>query len=319
MPVSLIPYLYNICRLYRVQELDVIKILLALAFFIHASRSDWKTRRVNDVVWIALGSIAFIVLIIELMIRDATLLESTLLLPLAFIFYDIFWDREHGWRTRTGALALFLYTLSFVWVILVVASSPISSYGLYVPPNMVALVMIFVLIIMFELFYILDVIKGGADAKAIICLAILFPWYPEIADSLPLISPSIESMRTYFPFALSALFVAALMSLFIPLYFLFKNISAGNKISLRSFVGFTIPIAEVDKRFVWLMEWVEGGKLEFSARKFRSSETLSADLAALQALGLKEVWVTFKIPFIIPMTVAVLFVLIIGNPLFALY
>lgn len=302
------------------QGLDVIKVLLALGFFIYASRSDWKTRRVDDIVWVVLGSIAFVILVIELTFRPATLLTGTLLLPLAFVFYDIFWDRQHGWRTRTGALAMFLYVLSFVWVIIVLlVETANSSYGFVIPPTTAALVTVFALVILFELFYMFDVIKGGADAKAIICLAILFPWYPEITGSLPIITPGSEAMLTLFPFALSVLFVAALISLLIPLYFLFKNISAGNRISLRSFVGFTIPITEVERRFVWLMEWVEGGKIKFSARRFRSSDTLSADLAALQALGLKEVWVTFKIPFIIPMTIAILFVLIIGNPLFALY
>jgi len=303
-----------------VQEIDVIKVLVALAFFIYASRSDWKTRRVNDIVWIALGSIAFIALLVELVIRNASLLDISLLLPLAFIFYDIFWDREHGWRTKEGAIAMILYALSFFWLIFVVMSAP--AYAVEEPyqlPLTVSLVMIFVLMVLFELFYMFDVIKGGADAKAIICTAVLFPWYPEIVSSLPIIRPTVDIASTFFPFALSVLFVAALISLLMPFYFLFENISAGNKISLRSFFGLKIPISDVEKRFVWLMEWVEGGKLMFSARKPRPSESLSADLAALQALGLKEVWVSYKIPFIIPMTMAILFVLIVGNPLFALY
>lgn len=302
------------------QGLDILKILLAMAFFIYASRSDWKTRRVSDIVWIALGTIAFLILIIELIVREANPIEWSLLLPLAFIFYDIFWDREHGWRTKTGAVAMLLYALSFIWVIIVLTSSQlITSYGAYYRPLTITLLMIIALVILFELFYMFDVIKGGADAKAVICLAILFPWYPEIADSLPLISPSLEAVVTFFPFALSVLFIAALTSLFIPLYFLFKNISAGRKISARSLAGFQLPISEVEKRFVWLIEGVEDGKLRFSARKPRPSENLKADLAALQALGLKEVWVTFKIPFIIPMAIAIVFVAVVGNPLLLFY
>ena len=302
------------------QEIDLIKVLVAIAFFLYASLSDWKTRRVKDLVWIILGSIAFVMLLIELVMRNASLLEISLLLPLAFMFYDIFWDREHGWRTMEGALAIALYALSFSWLVFVVMNAPAYPVGEpYGFPPIVSLVMIFALVVLFELFYMFDVIKGGADAKAVICLAILFPWYPELTGSLPVIRPVAEAVLTFFPFALSVLFVAALMSLLTPLYFLFKNMSAGNRLSLRSLMGFQIPIAEVEKRFVWLMEWVEGGKLKFSARKPRPSESLSADLAALQALGLKEVWVTYKIPFMIPMTISILFVIVVGNPLFALY
>lgn len=314
------------------QELDIMKISIALAIFIYASHSDWKTRRVKDVVWIALGTISLILLMIELIIRTRNdvylLLNLSLLFPTGFIFYDIFLDPKRMQRRALTILRVALYILSFFlvsfYIISHIGTAVGSGYGKeinYFQLNPVALplIMILAMIILFEIFYMFDVIKGGADAKAAICLAILFPWYPQLADSLPLITPDVESVLAFFPFALSVLFVAALLSLFIPLYFLFKNISAGNKISVKSLIGFSLPIHEVEKQFVWLIEWVEDGKLKFNARKPRSSETLKADLAALQALGLKEVWVTFKIPFIIPMTIAVVFVSIIGNPLFALY
>jgi len=295
----------------------LLRVILAFAFFIYASISDWKTRRVKDPTWIFLGTVAFVIFILDLSSRDAPLESYLLLVPLAFTFYDIFWDKEkESFKIpRFVGYLLYAITYGFAAYVIVMIVQGTAFWTEDVSGPFIALLMI----VFFILLYLFDIIKGGADAKAVICLAILFPWYPVVSSGIPIIEPLFGDALNYFPFALSVLFVAALISIFIPIYFLIKNISNGNKISTRSFVGFTIPMNEVEKHFVWLIEWVEEGKTRFSARKPRSSETLSADLAALQALGIKDAWVTYKIPFIIPLTIGILFVLIIGNPLFLLY
>jgi preflagellin peptidase FlaK len=300
-----------------VQEIDLARIAIALIFFVFASISDWRTRKVGNITWIVLGAIAFGLFELDLLNRNAPLISQSLLLPTLFLFVDIFWDRKKEIKTLSGTVGVILYILSFSWVAYVAYSVLIGTtvWNPEISGPMVA----FAMVVVFELFYMLDVIKGGADAKAVICLAVLFPWYPVIVDGFPLIKPTFEAVPDFFPFALSVLFVGALISLVMPLYFLARNIKSGNKIGGRSFLGFTLPINNVEGQFVWLIEWVEDGQLRFSARKMRDSANIKEDLAALRTMGKEEVWVTYKIPFIIPLTVGMVVVLVIGNPLFLLY
>jgi preflagellin peptidase FlaK len=298
-----------------VQEIDLARVAAVLIFFVFASISDWRTRKVGNITWIILGAIAFGLFWLDL--RNAPLISQSLLLPTLFLFIDIFWDRKKEIKTLTGSVGAILYVLSFSWVAYVAYSvlSGATEWNEDISGPMVA----FAMVVVFELFYMLDVIKGGADAKAVICLAVLFPWYPDVVNGLPLINPTYAAIPDFFTFALSVLFVGALISLVTPFYFLARNIRSGKKISGRSFLGFTLPINKVEGQFVWLIEWVEDGRLRFSARKMRDSANIREDLAALRAMGKDEVWVTYKIPFIIPLAVGVAVVLVLGNPLFLLY
>jgi len=294
----------------------LLRVAIALSFFIYASASDWRTRRVKNIVWMILGVIAFATLWVDMLATGAPLITQSILLPLAFLFADVFWDRERELGKPAGMLAIALYALSFLWIayigytVLTGDTQWDDVSGPFVA---------FFAVILFELFYMFDVIKGGADAKAVICLAVLFPLYPDISDIVPIIRPAADAVLTFFPFALSVLFMGALASCAVPLYILAKNIRGGRKMGLRSLLGFPLPIDEVEKHFVWLIEWVEDGKVKFSYRKQRNSDMLKADLAALREMGLNEAWVTYKIPFIIPLTVGLLMVILVGNLLFLVY
>lgn len=258
-----------------------------------------------------------IILWANLLEKNASVVNQLILLPIAFLFYDIFWDRDSETRNAKSMIAIFLYILSFAWIIYI-------GYSIYIGTiewndDIAGPMISFVMIVIFELFYMFDIIKGGADAKAVICLAILFPWYPSIVENLPLIVPNLNDVPTFFTFSLSVLFVAAIISVFMPFYFIIINIRSRNEISGKSFFGFKMSLDEVEKHFVWLIEWVENDRLKYSARKPRDSENLKEDLEALKSFGKKEVWVTYKIPFIIPLTIAIIIMLIIGNPLFLIY
>lgn len=299
------------------EAIDLLRIALVLGFFVYASVSDWRTRKVADATWLLLGTIGLALLLTDLLSREAEVMALSLLPPIAFVFYDIFWDRESGLKSASGMVASIAYVVSFIWMLYILASIVGGSieWSAEVSGSVVA----FFMIILFEIFYMLDVIKGGADAKAAICLAILFPWYPALVSGIPVITPSIEGVDTLFSFPLSVLFIAAVISVLTPIYYIYRNLKSGKSLSGRALLGFKLPLEEVEKHFVWLIEWMDGEKLRFSARKPRESGTLKEDLEALRAAGIEEVWVTYKIPFIIPMTAAIVIVIILGNPLFALY
>jgi len=299
-----------------VQELDLLRVVIAFSFLIYASVSDWRTRRVSNIVWIDLGIMALILFWMEMFQAGAPLISQSILLPIAFLFADVFWERKNGLRSPAGMLSAALYILSFIWIAYI-------GYGVQVGAwtwsDVSAPFVAFFLIIIFEVFYMFDVIKGGADAKALICVAMLFPAYPGLLDAIPMIMPTSDLVLTFFPVALSTLFMGAVVTLVVPIYFLIRNISKGEKIGIRTFLAFTLPLDEVEKHPVWLVERVEEGRVKFSYRKVRESETLEADLAALREIGLEEAWVTYKIPFIIPLTIGLLEVLVIGNLLFLVY
>jgi len=251
------------------------------------------------------------------------LIAQSILLPIAFLFADIFWERKKGLKSLPGVVSATLYILSFIWIAYIGYSVQIETVAWSVDGSpfvgVSAPFVAFFLIIIFEVFYMFDVIKGGADAKALICVAILFPVYPGLLDTVPMIMPASDLVPTFFPVALSVLFMGAVVALVVPIYFLIRNISKGEKIGIRTLLAFTLPIDEVEKHPVWLVERVEEGQVKFSYRKVRESETLEADLAALREIGLEEAWVTYKIPFIIPLTIGLLEVLVIGNLLFLVY
>jgi archaeal preflagellin peptidase FlaK len=299
-----------------VQELDLLRVVIAFSFLIYASVSDWRTRRVSNVIWMDLGIIALIILWMDMFQAGAPLIAQSILLPIAFLFADIFWEREKGLKSLAGILSAALYILSFAWIAFIGYS---VQAGTAQWSDVSAPFVAFFIVVIFEVFYMFDVIKGGADAKAGICLAILFPTYPQMLSGIPIITPSAEAMLTFFPVALSALFMGAIVSLTVPIYFLFKNMGKGEKVELRSLLSFDLPIDEVEKHPVWLVEWVDGGQVRSNYRKVRESETLKDDLAALRGIGREEVRVTYKIPFIIPLTVGLMEVLVIGNILFLVY
>lgn len=298
------------------EYLDLVRVLLAISIFSFASVSDWRTRRVNDAAWIILGSLAILLLWIDLLDENSSLLAHSILLPIAFIFFDVFWDKEKLPRSLKFASPI-LYLVSFIWIAYI-------GYTLYIGESqwdspIRGPFLAFIMILVFELFYISDVIKGGADAKGVICLAILFPSYPVFSNVIPLISTQIEIAQTLFNFSISALFLAAIISLLVPVYFLFRNLKSKDRLSTRSFIGFKLPIDEVEKHPVWLIEWIENGKLIFRARKPRDSATLEDDLEALRSIGRESVWVTYKIPFIMLLFSAIIIIVIIGNPFFLLF
>ena len=165
--------------------------------------------------------------------------------------------------------------------------------------------------------YILDILKGGADAKALIALSILFPFHPVIGD-LPLITPVGEYADILFPFALAVLIDAAIIVVFLPLVFLVRNLTSRDFRFPQMLLGYTVDLSQSRPGFVWLMERIEDGRHIFYTRP-RSDEDLEAELLKLRDHGRSRVWVTPKIPFIVPILAGLVLATVVGNILFAMF
>jgi hypothetical protein len=164
------------------------------------------------------------------------------------------------------------------------------------------------------LLYQFDVIKGGADAKALIALSIMFPIYPVIGP-LPLIPVPFETAQFVLPFPLVVLFNAAILTLAVPVALFAFNVSRRRFRFPAMFIGYVLPIAEAKNKYVWPMERFEDGERKLILFPGPSEDT-GADFDRLAEAGIQEVWVTPKIPFLIPITASLVFSVVVGNLLF---
>ncbi|MCU0861699.1 MAG: hypothetical protein MUE65_05205, partial [Methanomassiliicoccales archaeon] len=174
---------------------------------------------------------------------------------------------------------------------------------------------VLIMFVLLMVLYQVDVIKGGADAKALIALSMMFPVYPMIG-SFPLIQASSDLFALIFPFSLLVLFNAAILSLVVPLGLLLYNLAKRDVQFPAMLLGYRISIREAKKKFVWPMERVEEGELKFVYFP-KEDEENEKILAELSAFGAKRIWVTPKIPFLIFITAGVAVSAIVGNPVLA--
>ncbi len=300
--------------------LDVARIIVAAAILLPAALQDWRERKASNRYWMAGGAIGFLLIEVELFGSSAPFLHHLFILSVAWIFFDVFWTGdeifgEGGLNIKgPNGLRLALYLISLVIFV--------GSFLLYWGDLRFSILLsVLLMLCLIYILYMFDVIKGGADAKALMTLSILFPRYPAISSLLPSI-PLISSLtagsfsgqltweQVFFPFSFVIFMTAAVVSLFIPLALFFKNLLKGELEMPQAFFGYKIPLDEVKKRHVWLMERVVDGEIRVS---LFPRDDVSKQLALLEGMGRKEVWVNPKVPFLIPITVGFFLTLMLGN------
>lgn len=277
----------------------------SIAVFMVASVQDIREREVSDALWILLGGIGFALFALGVVTGGIPMpgMSYLVILPALFLFADMFidWERaagRYGGMLRYGVAAA-LFFIAFV----AVASYLGEVYVAIISSLPLWILFVFIL-------YKLDVIKGGADAKALVTLAVLFPLYPPTVAG-----PGQPLFATLtFPFFVSVLMMAAIFSIAVPLYLLITNIASGSTKIPHMLLGFRKEAEAVDLRREWLLEVPDGSGMPVRVKKLGSVDEES-ELERMRALGWRVVWITPKIPFIVPMTAGLLFVLFFGNPL----
>jgi len=165
--------------------------------------------------------------------------------------------------------------------------------------------------IMIGLIYLLfqmGLIFGGADAKALMAIAILVPIQPAIAQ-FPL-------WKTLMPFSFVIFFNSLLLFLAIPLGLFIFNIFKKDIKFPHSFLGYKTDIQKARKKFVWPLEKIVDGKLKFIPMP--KNFDVNDEYDELEKHGIKNIWVTPKVPFMIPLLVGYIVSFIIGDILFHL-
>lgn len=300
------------------EELDILRFILGLSFLTYGSISDLRTRRVPNLAWILMGLFAIVILEVQMLLEGYTIHHHLILIPIAVLYFDVFWDREPilGAATnRLRATVVFLYLLAIATVAFLCIH--FFRMGGEELTRFLQTMTIPIMILVAYAFYMFGLLRGGADTKAFMATALLVPIYP-IFNGLPLISwAEPTGFGIAFPFALVTLLNAALLLIFVPLFFLVYNLTRGNLKLPEGLLGYEANTGDLPK-FVWLMQRIEGNEIvrELFPRRSRDIEE---ETKKLIDAGYERVWVTPQIPFLLPLTVSFALSFLVGNLLFGLF
>ena len=289
--------------------MDALRLVSAISVLAVASVLDWRTRKVPNIYWIVIGVLGLVLIPVQILADGQDPAYILVLIPVLAILADVYLDSNE--ETARARYALFMKyaiaVLSMVILAVYLGGDEYFQHLLAVPGLMLLIVVL----------YMLDVVRGGADAKALLSLAVLFPFYPDF-DSIPLLRAESASAEILFPFTFVVLVTAAIIVALFPLAFLAINVARGDTKLPYSFLGYRLPAAAALSKHVWLMERIRNGKHELRARPMHD-EDVSKAIHSLQEAGFSKIWVTPKIPFIIPMLIGLIVSAIVGNVLLLIF
>ncbi len=166
---------------------------------------------------------------------------------------------------------------------------------------------VFVFLLANFMFYVAGF--GGADAKALISLAVMFPVYPKFYK-FPLLNTGIGI------FAFSVLSNSVIVAPLIAMSFFVKNLKEKDGRLLYRFIGFRVDADRIPK-FYNLLEYVdENWNVVRVSRGIEPDEKMLERLREAKRKGiLEKVWVTPALPFLVFMTAGFLVAVFLGDVL----
>jgi hypothetical protein len=288
------------------------KILIVGAVLLASSIKDVRSRRIPDRFWILLilggGPLTFW----EMYLRgggESPITFLALLLPLGGMLFILFGYPEFR-ELKKGNIVDILFLLAYLCVIAgTVASFLMGDRELFMEVGISFLFMVLYFILYSVPFAGTRIIHGGADAKCLIALAGLFPWY--VLDMPFQTGPFYETLSDItaigriFPVSLSVLFNAAVITAVIMFVYLpIKNLLKG-EFSLGSFTTYYMDIDQLHGSHVWVVTKKEG--------RTEKEDPTSRVVNRLRKEGVKRVKVSPKIPFILSLTAGFLTQIVVGN------
>jgi preflagellin peptidase FlaK len=254
----------------------IIAFMILAAVLISASIHDIRTREVPDIHWIMLCAAGIVTMMITLPGGHITVERMMICAGSVMIAADILHDRE--WPPHLDAFFYLALAVMFIMPLMTAADDPMVMYSMAIS----------VCYILFLTLFFTGTIKGGADVKCLISMSLMFPVYPALLNfSMVATSPLVSAVIS---FPVAVLFHAAVLSLLLTIPMAVRNIIRGDTGSPRMFTGYRMSAEDAAGAHVWPID------------------------AAPDSDG--KVWVTPKIPFIVPITVAVFFVTFVGNVMF---
>ncbi len=286
------------------------EVALLLLGFGYASVADLRTREVTDVLWQALGAAGLVVGAVMVAPGGWVPLGLWLLVALLTLQHMFAWDVRLGaiGERYADLLELLLYAGVIVVVALAAARVGFGAGGVPLPVVAVLLTVLFA-----RGLFELGVLFGGADAKALMVAGLLVPIWTS-----PLFVPgtAAATLNAISPFSITLLMDAAIASIAVPLGLAVRNLLRREFAFPRGFTGFSIPVAELPHRFVWVRDPAvpTPRKDEEAAETSEEDRARRVEIAReLEHRGIARVWVTPQIPFVVVMTVGAVVALLAGN------
>ena len=206
-------------------------------------------------------------------------------------------------KTRTASDKLWFLMGGIGLLILV---GQYFSIGFEIPTYLIGIPL------MFGAAYLLfrvGIIFGGADAKALMSLSILVPFWPKLGNAFPI-------HTSILPFPWVVFSNSIFLFLFIPLILLVINAFKKNLEFPYCLVGYKMSIGRAKRSFVWPLERLNGeGKRSFIWNPM-NDDKIEEEFDKLGKLGRREVWVTPKIPFMVPLLIGFILSFIVGDILY---
>ncbi len=289
--------------------IDIMRVVFGMAFLCIASYTDLKTRRVRNEVWMLMGLTGGVFLLLQLFLDKKSWEFYLIFIPVAILFSSMFIEHEPLYDGGKKTFNFKFFGLYLIGILVIAYQIFALSEHTY----FYKLLVIPILIVFFFVLYQLRILHGGADAKAMMAIAILVPFYPYFF-SFPLLQLSPErvasAMELFFPFAFLVLMNSVIFIVWVFLAFLIYNSAKGDLGFPEMLLGYKMDIRDVEKKFVWPMERVVKGERVMVFFPKRNDEE---SLEKLKKLGVKRIWVTPKIPFILFLTVGFILSAFIGN------
>ena len=270
-------------------------IAITVAVMLSACYFDWRYREVPDIHWWVLGLSGIVLTAVSL--TDGMRLEWTMmLLGSVMILFFILFDIEVS-RT-VSVLYVIAMAVLFIYPAVTAFDDQTVRFFLVIP----------VCFVIFYLMFMLGVLRGGADAKCLMVMAMMFQTYPEISP-FPLIPDPSFQIQTVFSFPIAVLFHAALFSFAWLFWTVIRKIyRRDDPVEMYSLSWYRMSIEEARRSHVWPKQDAVDGMI-VNVRGIPQDGALDR----LEAAGAKDVWVTPIIPFMVPITVAVIFILTVGS------
>ena len=269
--------------------------------------TDHKTRRVPNQTWLISGTIASVLLAYEFTTEEYSLHIWALLVATIVLFYNAFVDEyvlDNNQMMLWRAVQV-LGILCAAYFLFSVESEELSAQDY----KLVDVVSISILILLMYVWFYLGPTIGGADVKAIMTIGLVAPF------TLSFGSDTFTAFETRgFPYPFVVFMNSLLLYLLIPLSLAVYNIFKGNleKPYFQIFFGTKMKIDLARESFVWPMQQIIGGKVVMVAF-VKNKDDSDTQWDKLEESGIDNPWITFKIPYIIPLALAFVISAIFGD------
>ncbi len=275
----------------------------------YAAAADLRTREVPDRLWQILGGAG--------VVFGAVPAAGGGLLPLllwlvvgAFLLQHLFpWDDALG--ARGPRLAGPIEGCAYAAVLALVTAAA-YRWGLGPTAVPVSVLAVLASVLLARALFELGVLYGGADAKALMVVGVLVPllaspWLGTLPDT--------SAVLAVVPFSLTLLTNAALLSVAVPIAIVGRNVARGEFSLARGFTHYTVPVAELPRRFVWVRDPALGqDTLADDAETSAEDAQRRAEVARrLEGQGVRRVWVSPQLPFVVLMAAGALAGILVGN------